>query len=293
MDFRIRSVGTLEQINKKNPLFISTVIFLICAAFHYTETLFIRTDETFLADNFMNKMIGIIVLLIALKVFDYPLRIIGFQKDKLHYLLTGFVIGFLCFTAAYSLEYLILNLRGQFPFFEWYVSGFSLAGEIVKQTGFIAYFLCVVFNIINVIMEEGVFRGLFIRLGIEKYSFTKANWFAAFLFGIWHLSMPVKSVIDGQMQIAEAAVMGIGYIILAMIMGVKWGLWLRNTKCLWFGIAEHFFNNTIGNMLHVVSSGGHDEMQIIRIIAAQMLSLIITLIINRRNKVKNISISEA
>jgi len=34
-------------------------------------------------------------------------------------------------------------------------------------------------------------------------------------------------------------------------------------------------------VLHVVSIGGHDEMQIVRIIVAQMISLIITLVINK------------
>jgi hypothetical protein len=52
-------------------------------------------------------------------------------------------------------------------------------------------------------------------------------------------------------------------------MGVKWGLWLQNTKCLWFGLSEHFFSNTIGHLLHVGSLSGHDEMQIARIVVAQ------------------------
>jgi membrane protease YdiL (CAAX protease family) len=262
---------------------------MICAVFHYIETLFIRTEETFLADNFINKAIGIIVLLFALKIFNYSLNGIGFRKDKVKYLFFGFLTGLLCFSAAYGLEFLILSSQGQAPMLEIYVSGFSLTGEIVKQAGFIMYSLCVIFNIINVLMEEGIFRGLFIRLGTGKYSFTKANWFAAFLFGIWHLSMPVKSVADGQMQFTEAVIMGAGYVVLAMIMGVKWGLWLRNTNCLWFGAAEHFFNNTISNILHIASVGGDDEMQIIRIIFAQMLSLIITLIINSREKAKRMS----
>lgn len=58
------------------------------------------------------------------------------------------------------------------------------------------------------------------------------------------------------MTIREAVFMGIGYMILAALMGIKWGLWLRNTKCLWFGLSEHFFNNTISNVLHVASASG-------------------------------------
>jgi membrane protease YdiL (CAAX protease family) len=237
-----------------------------------------------LADNFINKAAGIAILLLALKVFGYSPGGIGFRKDRPRYLALGLITGALCFTAAYGIEFVILYVQGQAPRLEWYVSGFSLTGETVKQAGFVAYLLCVVFNIVNVLMEEGVFRGLFIKLGTEKYSFAKANWFAALLFGVWHLSMPVKSVADGQMQLAEAVMMGIGYVTLAMIMGVKWGLWLRNSKCLWFGAAEHFFNNTITNILHIAGAGGDDEMQIVRIIFAQMLSLAITLIVNQRYK---------
>lgn len=272
----------MKYYKAKHPFIIVIVLFFICAVFHYIEALVIRTDETFFADNFINKVIGIVILLLVLKTLNYSWSAIGFRGDKLYYLALGFAMGLFCFTVAYGVEHLILSLQKLSPSFEWYVSGFSLTGAVIKQSGFFTYFLCIIFNVINVVMEEGMFRGLFIKLGIEKYSFTKANWFAAFIFGIWHLSMPVKSVLDGQMNLAEAAVMGIGYVILAMIMGVKWGLWLRNTHCLWFGIAEHFFNNTIGNLLHVVSISGNDEMQIVRIIIAQMLSLIITLIINQR-----------
>lgn len=69
-----------------------------------------------------------------------------------------------------------------------------------------------------------------------------------------------------------------------MLMGIKWGLWLRNTNCLWFGIAEHFFNNTIVNMVHIITKDGNDSLQILRILIAQLLSLGITLIINKRYK---------
>lgn len=273
-----------EKRSTKKPVAAMLAVFALCCLLHYFEVLVIRTDETFLADNFINKALGIIILAICLKWFHYSWKGIGFRADKLKYLGYGFAVGAVCFAVAYTAEYLTLYFQDLSPGFEWYVSGFSLSGEIVKQTGILAFCLCILFNIINVVMEEGVFRGLFITLGLEKFSFVKANWFAALLFGLWHLSLPIRSFIDGQMSVGEAAVLGIGYVILAALMGVKWGLWLRNTQCLWFGLAEHFFNNTIGNLLHMTSLTGHDEMQIVRILIAQMLSLGITLAINHRTK---------
>ena len=67
--------------------------------------------------------------------------------------------------------------------------------------------------------------------------------------------------------------MGVGYIILAGIMGIKWGLLYRITGNLWAGLGDHLFNNTVAtNMLHVVSQNGADELQIVRIMAAQIIS---------------------
>lgn len=224
---------------------------------------------------------------VSLKLLGYTWQLIGFRKDKLIYLAVGLGVGIFCFSIAYGAEYLILRQQELSPRFEWFVSGFSLTGEIVKQTGLFAFSLCVLLNIINVVMEEGIFRGLFIRLGMEKVSLAKANLYAAFLFGLWHISMPIKSLVDRQMDIITAAAMGLGYVVLAMIMGIKWGLWLSSTHCLWFGIAEHFFNNTITNMLHITTATASDELQIVRIIIAQMLSLAITLLIYKRFASKN------
>ena len=51
------------------------------------------------------------------------------------------------------------------------------------------------------------------------------------------------------------------------------------TGVLWGGLSEHFYNNFIGNFLHVVSSIGTDEFQIIRIVLSNFLSLGIVLLI--------------
>lgn len=268
----------------KNPVRSILIIFLVCCVVHYLEVLVLRTDETFFADNFINKVLGIAILAFCLKRFRLSWRDIGFRADKLQYLGYGFGVGLLCFFVAYTAEYLLLTSQNRSPGLEWYASGFSITGELIRQTGWLAYFLCILFNVINVVMEEGIFRGLFIKMGMQRLRFVKANWLAALLFGLWHLSLPVRSLLDGQMSGTEAVLLGIGYVILAALMGVKWGLWLRNTGCLWFGMAEHFVNNTIGNLLHVVSTTGYDEMQIVRILVAQMLSLTLTLIINRQTK---------
>ncbi len=58
------------------------------------------------------------------------------------------------------------------------------------------------------------------------------------------------------------------------------------TGVLWVGLSEHFFNNFIGNILHVVSTTGTDEFQIIRIVLSNFLSLGIVLFIKKRSEKK-------
>ena len=73
--------------------------------------------------------------------------------------------------------------------------------------------------------------------------------------------------------------MGIGYIVLAGIMSIKWSLLYKMTGTLWMGLGDHLFNNVIvTNLLHVISNGEADSMQIIRIMIGQMLSFSIIMI---------------
>ena len=185
----------------------------------------------------------------------------------------GLLLGSVCFAVSFGLELGILALQGNPAHLEIYISSFSLTGSQIKNTDFVFFLLCVLFNVINVWMEEGIFRGLFIKTFSETKPFMQANFIAAFLFGIWHIVMPSRSYVNGEMSFAAMVLMGIGYIILAGIMGIKWGLLTRITGNLWAGLGDHLFNNTVAtNMLHVVSQNGGDELQIVRIMAAQIIS---------------------
>lgn len=114
----------------------------------------------------------------------------------------------------------------------------------------------------------------------ETKPFMQANFIAAFLFGIWHMVMPIRSYVNGEMSFAAMILMGIGYMILAGIMGIKWGLLTRITGNIWIGLGDHLFNNTVAtNMLHVVSLKSADELQIVRIMAAQIISFAFVMVV--------------
>ena len=272
----------MERNIKCKPTNLCMIIFMLCLSVRFVEYFLIETDKTAIGENVFHKVVGIIILAVILKGSNFTWSDIGFQRNSFAgSILKGLLLGSVCFAISYGLELAIFILQGNPAHLEIYISSFSLTGSQIKNTDFVFFLLCVLFNIINVWMEEGVFRGLFIKTFSEAKPFMQANFIAAFLFGIWHIVMPIRSYVNGEMSFAAMVLMGVGYIILAGIMGIKWGLLYRITGNIWVGLGDHLFNNTVAaNMLHVVSLKGADELQIVRIMAAQIISFAFVLVIH-------------
>ena len=272
----------MERNIKCKPTNLCMIIFMLCLSVRFVEYFLIETDKTAIGENVFHKVVGIIILAVILKGSNFTWSDIGFQRNSFAgSILKGLLLGSVCFAISYGLELAIFILQGNPAHLEIYISSFSLTGSQIKNTDFVFFLLCVLFNIINVWMEEGVFRGLFIKTFSEAKPFMQANFIAAFLFGIWHIVMPIRSYVNGEMPFAAMLLMAIGYIVLAGIMGIKWGLLYRITGNIWVGLGDHLFNNTVAaNMLHVVSLKGADELQIVRIMAAQIISFAFVLVIH-------------
>ncbi|MDE7171860.1 MAG: CPBP family intramembrane metalloprotease [Oscillospiraceae bacterium] len=274
----------MEAKIKKHPILGCVVIFSICGLARVIEYFVIRTDETLISENFLHKAFGIMVLAVVLYLLHSSWQSIGFVKNEIASgMIKGLALGGSCFVIAYSVECLILYWINQNVSLSFYISGFSLVGETAKHNSILFLALCIVFNIINVWMEEGVFRGLLMKILAERLSFTSAVLFIAFLFGIWHWVMPLRDYMEENISLANLLIMGIGYIILAGIMSIKWSLLYRITGTLWMGLGDHLFNNVIvTNLLHVVSNHEADSMQIVRILIGQILSFSIVMLYYRK-----------
>lgn len=260
----------------KHPYLVCWCIFVICVTTRIIEYFIIRTDETIVTENFLHKLFGIGLLIIVLKILNLKPKDVGFVKSDIRCIGKGFLLSLFCFAISYFLEMSILYFQGKEPHLDFYATGFSLNGVEIKRTALGFILLCIFFNVINVIMEEGIFRGLYIKLIEPSSGFVKANLFAAFLFGIWHWVMPMRNYTDGDLSFGGLVAMGIGYVVLAGVMSIKWGMLYKMTGSLWIGIGDHLFNNVIAtNLVHVIADGEADSMQIMRIIAAQLLSVII------------------
>lgn len=274
---------------KNNTVKSCLIIFTVLILVHGFEAIFLRMDETVLGENFINKVFGIIMIVVILKLIKWKGEDIGFKKGLitgygLKSISLGLLLAFVSFAIAYSVEVIILKSQGHNVSFGIFTTGFSLTGDAEIHTGIGFILMCIFFNIINVIMEEGTFRGLFNKLIATNHSPKFALLFQALLFGVWHIVTPLHNLLDGDIGIGAFIGLGVGYIILAGMMGIKWGLLYRMTGSLYAGMADHFFNNCIAtNLLHITTESGTDEMMIVRVMIAQLLSFIGVVIFSRKN----------
>ena len=253
------------------PLSVCIAIYFICYAFRLWEYFVLKTDESVIGENFIHKACGVAVIFAVLFVSGLHWRDIGFVRDgRLKNIGLGLILGFGFYTIAYAVECIVLYVQGASPSLKIASGGFSL----VKSTEFVSTGIAFIllFNVLNVWMEEGLFRGLFTRLLRERYDCRMTIFITALLFGLWHIAMPARAFIEGQTDFASMLLLSVGYVAFSFVYGLKMSFLYRMTGSLWAGMADHFFNNSVINIVHVVSSEGSDHLQIIRIVTAQLLS---------------------
>lgn len=282
--------------SKKNILLPLVIMFVICFVIKDIEFLFIKTDSTFIGENIICKIVCIIATVITAYKLGYKLPDIGFKNKKvLRYAICGLGLGIATFAVSYGIEMMILAISGANPKLSFYITNFGLTGATNEiSLSFTAVVICVVGNVINVLAEEGLFRGIILKSTSDIWGFRTGNYIQALLFGFWHIISCVLGVKDGSMTIGMAFVFAIGYVVLAGILAIEWGTCVNMTGVLWVGMFEHFFNNFMSNALHVLSTGTDgiieaDNMQILRIVLSNILSLTIVLVVNSCKKTKKLN----
>ncbi|SEQ13406.1 hypothetical protein SAMN04487977_102593 [Treponema bryantii] len=280
ISLKIVTIDMEKNINKNKIWIYVLTVYFICFCFRFLEYFLIRTDSTFFGEAFIHKLLGIIVLFVTAGFLYITPGEMGFLRSKFSKnLLRGFLLGLFCYFLAYTVEIIIVQNLGEFDKLSLFVTSYSVNGNLGNHTEAIFFIICIFGNIINVVMEEGVFRGLFQNLFERRYSFWPSAIFASLLFGLWHCVGPIRSFTDGdsnRMQLIMNLLILIGS---STLIGLKYAMLSKITGSLYAGMADHFVNNTIINILHVVSISEIDQLQTIRISIAQTVSFIIVFIV--------------
>lgn len=172
---------------KLRPIRFILLFYILCFILRGIEYLVLRTDQTIIGEAFIQKLAGIALLAAAVGALKYTWAGIGFDlKQAVRGTVLGLLLGGSVFAVAYGAEWLIQTASGNSPSLAFYVTSYAIQGNRGMQEGLMFVLICIAGNIVNVVMEEGVFRGLFPRVIEEKYSFLKACLLSSILFGIWH-----------------------------------------------------------------------------------------------------------
>ena len=263
----------------RSPLLSVLAIYILCFIFRMIEYFMIRTDQTLLGEAIIHKIAGIIILWIAIKMLSTDFEYIGFKRKGIFKNFAfGLLFGISVFAAAYGAEILIAVSQGNFQSLQFYVSSYAVDKNIGNQTGILFFLICIVGNIVNVLMEEGVYRGLFQKILQQKYKFIAAAIICSILFGAWHVIGPIRSYYDGMSSMGGMVANIFMLVITSGLVGFKEAMITRLTGSLYMAMGDHFVNNTIVNILHVTSYTGADELMFVRITIAQSLSFLLVLI---------------
>ena len=263
----------------RSPLLSVLVIYILCFIFRMIEYFMIRTDQTLLGEAIIHKIAGFIILWIAIKMLSTDFEFIGFKRKGIFKNFAfGLLFGISVFAAAYGAEILIAVSQGNFQSLQFYVSSYAVDKNIGNQTGILFFLICIVGNIVNVLMEEGVYRGLFQKILQQKYKFIAAAIICSILFGAWHVIGPIRNYYDGLSSMGGMAANIFMLVITSSLVGFKAAMITKLTGSLYMAMGDHFVNNTIVNILHVTSYTGADELMFVRITIAQSLSFLLVLI---------------
>ena len=263
----------------KNPLFMVFTIYIFYYLLHILEYFVLRTDQTWVGEAIIHKLLGIIIMAIIACKLRISKNEIGFKNGKhLLYILLGLAFGLGVFFIAYGAEFLLSLNSGNFKSLELYVSAYAIDSNIGNRTELVFFLICIIGNVVNVIMEEGNFRGLFLRILETKYSFVKSTVISAILFGFWHVAGPIRNYVDGRQSLRGMIITSLFMLVVSALVGLKFTMLTRITGSLYMSMSDHFFNNTIVNILHVVTNTGADELMTVRVCIAQTVSFLLVLI---------------
>ena len=270
----------MQKLQKrKKVLLIVFLIYLLCYGLRFLEYFVLRTDQTWFGEAIIHKLIGIVILFVVARLSQFTMKEIGFSKENsLRNLLKGLAFGIGVFFVAYAVEVLIAVSQGSFDSLQIYVSSYAIDENVGHRTEALFFLICIVGNIVNVIMEEGVFRGLFEKILEQKYSFVVSAIITSVLFGFWHVIGPVRNYYDGTSSMEGMIANVIMLLITSALVGFKFAMLTKMTGNHYMAMGDHFVNNTIVNLLHVVSDTGTDEMMVVRVSIAQSVSFVLVLI---------------
>jgi membrane protease YdiL (CAAX protease family) len=247
-----REPNRILAYSLKRPVLVSFALYILAWVIKYLDTFLFRLDEL-IGEAFLTKSLGFILVVVYVWVCGRKLRDIGFHSRNLGKVLLIALAGFgFLYAIAFVTQLLLLRSSGEDARF--------VLSAVDPRTGMSGGLLfgiwLVVANLVNSAMEDGLFRGVMIRLLLVRFSGWGAIILQAALFSLWHVSWPLRRLLDGQAALGEAAFEAFGLLLATLISGIVYGYFYYKTDNLWGAFVGHTINNSIFNVLFIQTSAG-------------------------------------
>ncbi|MFX1572508.1 MAG: lysostaphin resistance A-like protein [Promethearchaeota archaeon] len=236
------------------PITVLMIITLLCLIFRLLDTFVLPITEL-VGELIFSKSLGLILIVFYLWSINRKPKAIGIHRSNLG---QSFAIGFLLAAIMLGVYYILTLVVNSISGIE---GGLEFAPTDPKTglRGDYYFALWLLFgNIVNVLMEEGLFRGLMTRKFLDKMSFWRTNILQAFLFGIWHITWPIKDFIDGETSFGGFILQSIIQTLSPFLIALIWGYMFFKTASLIGPLISHYLWNSTLNVILFIATSGED-----------------------------------
>jgi membrane protease YdiL (CAAX protease family) len=252
IQFHSSKQNRLLGISLDRPVLVMLSLYIITWIIKILDTFVFRLDEI-IGEAILTKALGFVLVAAYVWMARRKLSDIGFRSRNLGIALLITLVGFcLIYALAFTSQLVILKASGEEADIV-----FSAVDPRTGLSGGLFFGLWLVFtNLVNSAMEEGLFRGVMLRHFLVRYAKWGAIFLQAALFSFWHLSWPLRHLLDGQVSLGEVAFEAFGLLLSTLISGVVYGYFYYKTNNLWGPFVAHMINNSIFNVLFIRTTTG-------------------------------------
>ena len=250
--FNTSHPNRLMAFSLKRPVVAMLILFVLACLVKFLDSFVFRLDEL-IGEAILTKLLGFILAAAYVWACGRRIREIGFHAQNLGAVLLIAFVGFgLLYALAFVSQLLLLRASGEQATF--------VLSAVDPKTGMVGGLLFGIWlllaNLVNSAMEEGLFRGVMLRHFLVRFSRWGAILLQAGLFALWHVSWPLRHLLDGQATLGEAAFEALSLIVATLISGVVYGYLYYRTDSLWGPFVAHTINNGIFNVLFIQTGEG-------------------------------------
>ncbi|MFX0043369.1 MAG: CPBP family intramembrane glutamic endopeptidase [Candidatus Hodarchaeota archaeon] len=269
-----KSMNKWQEFAGSKPITVLIIIAFLCLVLRIIDT-FVLPVAVLVGELIISKALGFILIVIYLWSINQRLNAIGiYKRNAGKAVVIGCSVVAIMLVMYYSVILIVTSSSG--------VEGslkFVPTDPKTGKEGDFYFALWLIFgNIVNVFMEEGLFRGLMTRKFLDRMSFWKTNFLQAFLFGIWHITWPIKDFLDGDLSFGGLIMQSIMATFSALLVGLIWGYMYFKTASLFASLLCHYFFNSTLNLIAFVSTSGQENIVDNAVTLAGAIALLVGLL---------------